>query len=84
VSLLDPPDLHEIQIEWVVYHITCGYVTCVAECRGSLRMMADCRGDLRMMADCRSSLRNHENPAQVSRNHTLYDIPPIIFVLQVT
>src|SRR5215510_13976194 len=26
-SFLDPPELHEIQIEWVVYHM-CGYVTC--------------------------------------------------------
>jgi hypothetical protein len=34
-SLLDPPELLEIQIVRVVYHITCGYVTCVSECRGS-------------------------------------------------
>jgi hypothetical protein len=33
-SFLDPSDLLEIQIEWVVYHIMCGYVTCVPECRG--------------------------------------------------
>jgi hypothetical protein len=25
-SFLDPSELHEIQIEWVVYHIMCGYV----------------------------------------------------------
>src|SRR5215510_12541522 len=25
-SLLDPSELLEIQIEWVVYHIMCGYV----------------------------------------------------------
>jgi hypothetical protein len=30
--LLDPPELLEIQIAWVVYHITCGYVTCVPDC----------------------------------------------------
>jgi hypothetical protein len=35
-SLLDPPELLEIQIEWVVYHIMCGYVTCVLDCRGSV------------------------------------------------
>jgi hypothetical protein len=26
-SLLDPPELLEIQIGWVLYHTTCGYVT---------------------------------------------------------
>jgi hypothetical protein len=31
-SLLDPPELPEIQIEWVVYHIMCGYVVCVPDC----------------------------------------------------
>jgi hypothetical protein len=36
-SFLDPSELLEIQIEWVVYHIICGYVTCVPECRGSVR-----------------------------------------------
>jgi hypothetical protein len=33
-SILDPSELPEIQIEWVVYHM-CGYVACVPECRGS-------------------------------------------------
>jgi hypothetical protein len=28
-SFLDPPEVPEIQIEWVEYHIMCGYVTCV-------------------------------------------------------
>jgi hypothetical protein len=28
--------------------------------------------------------RNHDNPTHRSRNHTLYDIPPIRFVFQVT
>jgi hypothetical protein len=35
-SFLDPSELFEIQIEWVVYRIMCGYVTCVPECRGSV------------------------------------------------
>jgi hypothetical protein len=35
-SFLDPSELLEIQIEWVVYHIMCGYVTCVPECHGSV------------------------------------------------
>jgi hypothetical protein len=30
-SFLDPSELTEIQIEWVVYHIMCGYVACVPE-----------------------------------------------------
>jgi hypothetical protein len=33
-SVLDPSELLEIQIEWVVYHVMCGYVTCVPDCRG--------------------------------------------------
>jgi hypothetical protein len=33
-SFLDPSELLEVQIEWVVYHIMCGYVTCVPDCRG--------------------------------------------------
>jgi hypothetical protein len=35
-SFLDPSELLEIQIEWVVYHIMCGYVTCKPECCGSI------------------------------------------------
>jgi hypothetical protein len=35
-SLLDTPELLEIQTGWVVCYITCGYVTCVPECCGSL------------------------------------------------
>jgi hypothetical protein len=35
-SFLGPPELLEIQIEWVVYHIMPGYVACVLECRGSV------------------------------------------------
>jgi hypothetical protein len=54
-SLLGPPELLEIQIEWVVHSIICDYVACVADC-----------------------------PAHRPRNDTLYDIPPIRFVFQVT
>jgi hypothetical protein len=35
-SFLDPSELLEIQIEWAVYHIACGYVVCVLECCGSV------------------------------------------------
>jgi hypothetical protein len=35
-------------------------------------------------SDCRVSVRNRDNPAHRPRNHTLYDIPPILFVFQVT
>jgi hypothetical protein len=34
-SFLDRSEVLEIQIEWVVYHIMCGYVACVPDCRGS-------------------------------------------------
>jgi hypothetical protein len=33
---LDPSELLEIQVEWVVYHMMCGYVACVPDCRGSI------------------------------------------------
>jgi hypothetical protein len=33
-SFLDPSELLEIQIGWVVYHVMCGYVACVPDCRG--------------------------------------------------
>jgi hypothetical protein len=38
VSFLDPSELLEIQIGWVVYHtsIMCGYVACVPDCRVSV------------------------------------------------
>jgi hypothetical protein len=36
-SLLDLPELLEIQMSWVVYFIMCGYVTCVPECSPALR-----------------------------------------------
>jgi hypothetical protein len=35
-SFLGPSELLEIQIEWMVYHIVCGYVACVSDCRGSV------------------------------------------------
>jgi hypothetical protein len=35
-SLLDPPELHESTNGGVVYHVTCGYVACVPDCRGSV------------------------------------------------
>jgi hypothetical protein len=41
-SLLDPPELLEIQTAWVVYHVTCGYVACELECRGSLFIVFIC------------------------------------------
>jgi hypothetical protein len=34
-SFLDPSELRKIQIELVVYHIMCGYVTCVPDCHGN-------------------------------------------------
>jgi hypothetical protein len=33
-SFLDPSELLEIQIEWVLNHTMCGYVACVPDCRG--------------------------------------------------
>jgi hypothetical protein len=35
-SFLDSSELLKIQIELVIYHIMCGYVACVSECRGSV------------------------------------------------
>jgi hypothetical protein len=39
-SFLDPPELLEIQIECVVYHIMCGYVACVPNYRGFVETTA--------------------------------------------
>jgi hypothetical protein len=36
-SFLDPSEILEIQIQWVVYHIMGGYAACVPDCRGSVR-----------------------------------------------
>jgi hypothetical protein len=33
-SFLVRSELLEIQIEWVAYHIMCGYVACVPDCSG--------------------------------------------------
>jgi hypothetical protein len=41
-SFLDPPELLEIQIEWVVYHITCGNVTFVPDCRTEILKYCNC------------------------------------------
>jgi hypothetical protein len=35
-SLLDPPELPANTNWGFVYHITCGYVACVPDCRGSV------------------------------------------------
>src|SRR5215471_11044648 len=53
-SFLDPPELLEIQIEWVGYHIMCGYVTCVLECRGSVC----CASQLGSTTDGTTTLRH--------------------------
>jgi hypothetical protein len=70
-SVLDPSVLLEIQTEWVVYHIMCGYEACVPECRGPVCCASQLSG-------------NHDTPAHRPRNHTLYDMPPIRFVFPVT
>jgi hypothetical protein len=36
-SFLEPPELLEIRIGWVMYHIMCGYVTCVPDCNPAHR-----------------------------------------------
>jgi hypothetical protein len=60
-SFLDPSELPEIQIEWVVYHKICGYVVCVQECRGSVPIrfvfqvpQKDLRSSLIMAGYCRN------------------------------
>jgi hypothetical protein len=71
-SFLDPSELLEIQIEWVIYHIMCGYVAYVPECCGS------------EMEAGKHNRQNHDTLAHRPYNHTLYDIPPNQFVFQVT
>jgi hypothetical protein len=81
-SFLDPSEILEIQIELVVYRIMCGYVACVLDCRGSVY----CASQLSayQYSAGKHNRRNHNNPAHRSHNHTLYDIPPIQFVFQLT
>jgi hypothetical protein len=66
--------LLEIQIEWVVYHITCGYMAFVSGGRDSVHIHSAGK----------HNTQNHDTPAHRSRNHTLYDMPLIRFVFQVT
>jgi hypothetical protein len=77
-SFLDPSELLEIQIEWVVYHITCGYMACVPECRGAVC----CASQLSSAG--KHNRRNHDTSAHRPSDHTLYDKSPIWFVFQVT
>jgi hypothetical protein len=59
-SVLDPSELLEIQIEWVVYHIMCGYVACVLDCRRqsdtSLKMATGVAGTHRSYTVCLTCL----------------------------
>jgi hypothetical protein len=79
-SFLYPSELLEIQIEWVVYHIMCGYVACVPQCRGCLW----CASQIYRHSAGKHNRRNYETPAHRPRKHTLYDTAPIRFVSQVT
>jgi hypothetical protein len=45
-SLLDPPKLLENTNWGLVYHITCGYVACVPDCRGSVCCVSLCPAPL--------------------------------------
>jgi hypothetical protein len=61
-SFLDPSELLEIQIEWVVYHIMCGYMACVPELScwyTTIRFVfkvtqMDLRSSLMMAGHCRN------------------------------
>jgi hypothetical protein len=49
-------------------------------------VIGSCENDKKHINDSagKHNRRNHDNPAHRPRNHTLYDIPPIRFVFQVT
>jgi hypothetical protein len=49
-------------------------------------VICSCENDKKHINDSsgKHNRRNHDNPAHRPRNHTLYDIPPILFVFQVT
>jgi hypothetical protein len=55
-SFLDASELLEIQTEFVVYHIMCGYVACVLECRGSVCCVLECPGSVCCVLECRGSV----------------------------
>jgi hypothetical protein len=58
-SFLDPSELLEIQIDWVVYYIMCDYVACVPDYRGSV---------------CCASQRSAAGVVQISVAYFYYDI----------
>jgi hypothetical protein len=73
-------------------YVTCvpecrGYVTCVPECRGYVTCVPECRGYVTCVPECRGYLWLRASQLKFSweaRNHTLYDIPPILSVFKVT
>jgi hypothetical protein len=71
-SLLDPSELLEIQIEYVVYHIMYVYVACVLP------------SWVLMHSAGKHNKQNHNTPAHRPHEHTLYDTPPIRSAFQAT
>jgi hypothetical protein len=68
-SFIDISELLEIQIEWMVYHIMCGYVACVLDCRGT---------------DGTTTIQHTPAHRPCNHTLRVYDIPPIRFVFKVT
>jgi hypothetical protein len=80
-------------MEWVVYHIVCGYVACVLECCGGgiYKVVSNMTGTDYTMFTHKSVPVIFETTLYImcgyvacACNHTLYDVPPIRFVFQVT
>jgi hypothetical protein len=62
-SFLDPFELLEIKIEQVAYHIMCGYVACVPDCRGSF----DCASQLSALRPRNHTLYDIRSVFQVTQ-----------------
>jgi hypothetical protein len=77
-SSLDPSELLENQIEWLIYHMMCGYVTVC-------RFVAVRSGVYLSRVGWDTHTRPyHDIPTHRSRNHTLYDISTTKFDFKVT
>jgi hypothetical protein len=71
-SFLDPSELLAIQIEMVVYHIMCSYVTCVPDYRGSTEPRKSGTSTTHKLIN---KPKRHKHPLFKIVNDALVDLP---------
>jgi hypothetical protein len=67
-SVLGPSELLEMQIEWVVYHMICGYVTCMPNCCGSIY----CVSQLSQLGDATDRTMTIRHTGHVTTHYVTY------------